>query len=94
MFHIEGLTNLQKYHKKELWRCKRRAFNRFLRTSGQAFFQQVFGDLYGIGSRPFSQVVRHDPKVQAVGLTFIPPDPPDEYLVLPMGGNRHGVQVF
>jgi len=53
----------------------------------KAPFYQILGNLHGIGSSPFAQVVGHNPHIQGFGLGFVPAQPViTGYAVVPVVG--------
>jgi hypothetical protein len=58
-----------------------------------AVFHQVFRNLNRVGSGTFSQVIRHDPHVQGVGLGFVSSEPSYKHLISLVCRQWHRVDV-
>src|SRR5438874_8141431 len=61
------------------------------RSLSRGGLNQLLRDLDGIQGRPFSQVVSHDPEVEAVGNGLVLADAAHEHLVLPRHVDRHRI---
>src|SRR5437867_10866973 len=64
-----------------------------LRSLSRGGLYQFFRDLDRVQGRPFTQIVRHDPEVEAVGDGLVLADAAHEHLVLPRHVDRHRIDL-
>src|SRR5258708_6187895 len=61
---------------------------------GETVGGEEFGDLDGVGGRPFPQIVAHAPEAEAVRMRHVAADPADENFVPPGAVRGHGVAAL